>query len=506
MSGNAVKTIVLLMVLVVLSILIGAQVSDGIKESFGAFAVVACVVLLFVMLWLGTNSWKLLYWLPPILSLPFISIPYGAFIVAGGVLIYWAVMRIMGYVRFTWHGYWLLDGIVLVLFLYMAVSFYRHPVVLRIMDVDYEYIGGQDYIAVIGALVYYVTLSCIPVQYSELQKTLKTAFIIAFGSALVAAFYGILNPSAAYAAGGEDAGDVLKHGRFSFFSGVGAMLAIWVYTRYRVGTILTSLQKLFLVILGASGVLISGWRSRFATFIVSIVWVAYIKREIAVILVCSVLGYGGLFMLGHYNVFVDAPYGLQRVLTVFPGINVSKLASAETKASSEIRKEAWKMALDPHTGLIKDYLLGDGFQVSRSHFYRQITASQRGFKSSNFLVDSGLWHNGYVTFLHRIGIVGIVIQQSMFCVAIWMLCRIGFAIIHTPQAPYVLQPMLTMLPVGVMSWYLVYMVHDIFFAFVSIALVKLCYVLLMKEGFLRPVLSRERYTPLMIRSLDEETL
>lgn len=507
MGGNAVKTIVLLMVLVVLSFLIGAQVSDGIKESFGAFAVVAGVGLLFVMLWLGTNSWKLLYWLPPILSLPYINLLYASFLVAGGVLVYWAVMRIMGYVRFTWHGYLLLDGIVLLLFLYMVASYYRNPVVIRFIDIDYEYVGGQSYMVAIGALVYYVTLSCIPVKYDELQKTLKIAFIIAFGCALFSAFYGVLNPSAVYAAGEGDAGDVFAHGRFSFFSGVGAMLAIWVYTRYRIGTLLTSLQKIILLILGVSGVMISGWRSRFAIFTISIVWVAYIKREIGVTLVCAALGYGGLFFLGHCNVLADAPYGLQRVVTVFPGVKVSAGASYDTRQSSKVRKEAWKMALDPHTGLIKDYLLGDGFQQSRKYLERQQTAFMRGsLRSYNFLAEGSLWHNGYVTFLQRIGIVGIVIQQLMFCIAIWMLCRIGSAIIHTPQAPYVLQPMMAMLPVGVMSWYLVNTVEDIFLSFVSIALAKLCYVLLMREGILRPASHTGRYMPLMIQELEKKPL
>lgn len=506
MGGNAVKTIVLLMVLVVLSILIGVQVSDGIKESFGAFAVVSGVVLLFVMLWLGTNSWKLLYYLPPVLSLlpiNLVAFPH-AYLVAIVLLVYWSVMCIMGYARFTWFGHGLLDCTICIVMMYMAISYYRHPVMLEMIDVDYEYVGGREYVFAIGAGIYYITISSIPVRYEELVKTLKWAFLISAVVLACASVLGVLHPASAHGVGeSQTAEEVFVNGRFSYFSAIGTTIVVWVYLRYHIGTILTSLWKMLFGAVGLGGVLISGWRTSMAHVAIYLTVVAYVKREFLLLLLFGLMAYAGLFFLGQANVLASAPYGLQRVTSALPGVYTSSRALQDTAGSTKIRVNAWKVALTPTSGAIKDYVWGDGFQLSRAALYRQYTARKRGQKESgNFLITSGLWHNGFITYLHRLGIVGVILIHVMFLIALVMFMRLAAVVKDRPEGPYVIYPMLLFTPVALASGFLVYMVTDVFRVMPSLVLIKIIYVMLIRQGKLEPFAAQRHYVPLMIRQIE----
>lgn len=508
MGTGAVKTIVMLMVLVVFSILIGAQISDNMRASTGAFAVIGGVAFLFALLWMGQNSWKLLYCLPPVLTLlpvNFQSLPH-AYLVAMVVLGYWSVMRIMGYVRFTWYGHGVLDGAVCIVMAYMAISYYRYPVAMQMMGLDYDYVGGREYLFAICASIYYIALSSIPVRYEELVKTLKLAFLIGIAGEAYWAVWGVLHPTSALTMGAETAGDVFIKGRFSYFSTIGTSLVVWVYLRYRIGSILTSLWKLLLGVIGLGGVLVSGWRTSMAIVALYLAIIAYVKREFFLLVIFGIMAYGGLFLLGSTGALTSAPYGLQRVVSVLPGVRISSAARSDTRGSTQIRTEAWKAALDPKSGVIKDYVWGDGFQTSRQALSREITASMRGqSESGNFLIRSGLWHNGFITYLHRLGIVGVILIHVMFLIALVMMLRLAVVVINRPEGPYVIYPMLLFTPVALASGYLVWMVTDVFRVMTSLALIKIVYVMLIRQGKLEPFMSRRQYVPLMIRQIERES-
>lgn len=508
MGNGAVKTIVLVMVLVVLSVLIGAQVSDDVNASIGAFLTIGSIVGFFMLLACGTSSWRLIFLLPPLAYLipgllvgdlpiqPLLGI---------GVGIYWLILWVMGYARFTWHSLPALDFFVLAIFIYMVVSFYRYPVAIAALGIDYDYVGGREYFYAFFVSVYYLVLSSLPLKLEEYIKCLKWAFFLSLTMAIYVAFRGILHPSAAVEEAGG-AGEVLVSGRFSYFAAVGTTIALWVYGKYPMSKILFSLRNMSLLLLGCLGVILSGWRTYIVFLGVNVSFLALLKREILTLLVCVMGLYGSVLALGATGSLTDIPYGVQRVLTVVPGLNLSQKATADTKGSSDIRKKMWMRALDPRTGLIKDYIFGDGFQTSLSFMEREDTAFKRGIQRNQqeYLENHGAWHNGWVTYLHRLGIVGLVLLQLFLLLATVYFFQVSRVLLRMKDGIYVYLALVAFLNVSFTSSFLVWGVYKVFLAYTQIAPLKVLYCLMRDRGMLSPLFSRKHYVPLLIRDLEAQ--
>lgn len=512
MGNNAVKTIVLVMVLVVLSIVVGAQVSDGMKASFGAFATIGAIAVMFVMLLLGVNSWRLIFFAPPLLAFFAYLLPGGfpldqIAIIALGV--YWVLMSLMGYVRFRVRFLPFMDVFVLALTLYMAVSFYKHPVSINALGMDGDMVGGKDYFTAVCAVLAYVVLSVLPWQLESLLKCLKWAFYFGLVMALIASLRGMMSPQT-LSVGGDEVGasEVLEKGRFAFFVVPGMMTLVYVYFRYPLGEILLSRWKMLAFTLGALSLIMSGWRTRLVYMLVNLSFVAVVKREMTVLIVCGLFAYVGLFCLGSAGAFEDAPYGLQRVLSAVPGVAVSKAASMDTSGSSEIRIKMWRRALDPSTGLIRDYIWGDGFQSSKSAIDRDNTARMRGkfIDQQYYMEQQGSWHNGWITYLHRLGLVGLVLIQTFMLVCVGALLRLGRALRHVPDGAFGFMAAYGFLPISLTSAFLVFTLTSYFAVFTSVALLKVLYCLMLERGYLTPMLSRQQYVPMTIREMQQRAV
>lgn len=512
MGNGAVKTIVLLMALVVLSVIVGAQVSDSAQASVGAFATIGVCAALFGMLLLGSNCWHLIFLLPPfIYQVPGVAgsgIPL-SFLVVIAIGLYWTLMWVMGFVRFTWYSLPLLDSLVLILFFYMVVSFYRHPVAMNILGFDYDYVGAKDYAMCLSAMGCYVTYSFITWRLEPLLRCLKWTFYISFSFAVFNAFEGMLFPDSMIGVEGMDAGEVLKNGRFSFFAAVGMSLLIVVYGGNSFRNIMASCWKLLAVLLGVASVMMSGWRSQMMLMVVNVSFLAIVKRELAVLAAMGVCAYACLFLAGASGTLEGAPYGLQRVLTAVPGIQVSQEAVRDAEGSSEIRIKMWKNALDPRTGLIKDYIWGDGFQISRASIKRDEVARMRNrfIDQQQYMERSGSWHNAWVTYLQRLGIVGLVLIQTFLLVCVVYALHVTRALLHLQNGVYALAIVTKFLGISFLSCVGVWTVSDVFGVFGSIALVKVLYCLLREHRLVTPMFSRRQYyIPLIIREQGVSTL
>lgn len=516
MGNDAVKTIVLAMVLVVLSVLVGAQISDGLRGSFGAFATIGGVVALFLMLLLGKNSWQLIFLAPPvitaILSISRFALPMPVnalvIIMVGG---YWLLMWVMGYVKFHWRSLPVVDWFIVAISLYTIANFYRYPVSINALGAGGDMVGGKDYFICFVSVLSYIVLSALPWRLETLLKCVKWSFYLGLALGSVTSVYSMLCPGAE--AVGEEAigaGEVLEHGRFAYFVAPGMMVLTYFYFRYPFVAIMTSLRRLLGSLLGVCCVMVSGWRTRMVLMFVQIAFIALAKREMTVLLLIGMAIYTGLFGLGSMGALESAPYGLQRVLTAVPGIDVSKKAMTDATGSSDIRVKMWKNALDPRTGLIKDYIWGDGFQTSLSEIMRDTTFRMRKGQLNDLIHQDhmqryGSWHNGWITYLHRLGIVGLVLLQTFMLVSVAYLFHLTKALVRIPDGVYAYIPMCEFLGVAMTSSFLVWTVGSAFRIITQVALVKVFYCLLQERGMLKPMFVPTQYVPMTIREMEQQT-
>ena len=430
MGNNGVKSIVLIAILVVLSFLIGSQISNDKTVSMG---IVAASAGLFVLLYLGARSWWLLILAPPATAFLPISLPIPlAAALAPMLLVFWGVLNLMGHARFRWTSHWGLDLPVFALALCTLINFYNHPSSFLMLDellgIDSEYISGKEYVLCLLGVIGYVTTSLIPLKYKDTSQAIKWVFYLSiigclFSIAKSVVFHGGAN--------GEeiDLAEQANTTRFTLLTPLGIYVACYIYTAH---PFLKLLRQPFYVVLALAAcgcVVISGWRSKLIDFAVRLFALAVLKREITLFVCIGSLAYGSLLFLSNEKLLNDLPFGMQRTLCAIPGVHVREDIERSAEGSSRWRVVMWEWALDARTGYIKDYIWGDGFGDNKAEMKRDSTALMRGQIQRGDQKDfarRGVWHSGWITTIHRLGIVGLVILVIVQLSLIFYFYRFAF--------------------------------------------------------------------------------
>ena len=497
MNAIAIRNVIVAIVLVLLCILIGSYAAED--KDVSVFMVVGIVGVIFMVV-LGRRAWTLLYLLPPVL--PFLPLgilnrlPAG-FLVAGFVLMYWALMWIMGYVQFKWRKLPALDAIVLAVFLYYVLTFYWHPVSINELGIEAEYVGGKEYIWCVLAVVYYATLSCIPCSYDALYGVLrKTMYLVVGATAFVAVsgLFGLVSEGSL----GEEVGN----SRFAMFSGLGVVVFLIAFSKKPFLKIIASPKYLAIMLFCCASVVISGWREKLVMFGTECLALCYIKRELAHVIFLGIAAYGSLLYLSEEKVVEEYfPYGMQRTLSIFPGVQIKDEVRRDTEHSSEWRKVMWRWALDPRTGYIKDYVWGDGFGQAVSDLNRYNVSLMRGsatFGDQEDFAYTGTWHNGPILAVHRTGMVGLALITITFLYGAFLIVRVCRAYRGTPM--FTVAVLFTCKFYGdIAHFYLsAGQINKFFDDFVYLALAKVLYCIGREEGIIVPVFSKGRYNPMLI--------
>lgn len=514
MGNEAVKTIVLAMVLVVLSFLVGAQVSDGIKNSFGAFAVIGMVAIGFLLLLLGKNSWYLVFLLPAVLShapIPFLNSEMAVFAVCGGLFAYHIIQcQVMGFSHMKWHSVSGLDIMLLLIFVYMCVSYYRFPVSVNALGVDMDYVGGTVYVYAIGAVVYFLFLSFLDVQRRDLERVLRWAFFVHVAMMAVAIALR-LKSGHIYWEGTSGQGELMSDAgqqRITLFSALGFFLLAFAYASRPVLALFRSPLYLGLCLASFGGIALTGARNQLVQSVLYGIGISAIRREISILILMGVVCWAGMLGLDSGGAFENLPQTTQRFIAIVPGVHVSNSVRRETEGSSNVRLIAWRQAFDPKNGYIHDYIWGDGFQLSVKELNRIRTAQMRGTaekirEDNNTLARTGNWHNGFIYTMHRMGIVGCILFYMVFMIGILMFLRVGSYYRGKPFFPY-----LCAFTVNCFVFPFVYSYNsrtpvDFFAYFIDLALLKLMYCLLRESGEVSALfLLKRRYVPMTIREIE----
>lgn len=513
MGNNAVKTIVLLMVLVVVSFIIGAQVSDNVRDSFGAFAIIGAVVGCGVMIYMGPRIWLLIFVLSPFAcQLPIKNFGYfiepcgfGPIAVSSVVMVYWIILWSLGRVRIQWRWAAVLDIPFWVFIGFIAVAYVRFPVALNVMHLDSDNIGGEEVLICVFCIFSYCAMSFIPITKEQLEKGLKLWFICL----LIASAYPILR----YVVLGGQAAAVISDGggtavkRIGFFYFLGSTLFFWAYSKYPVGKLLTSFRGWAICAFAAFSGLLSGQRQMMAMLACGTLYIACIKREFIVLMITLMGAYVGLLFMGEMDIITGLPGNMQRVLSSVPGLKVDKSVEQNGSGTMETRYEVWNYAMNPHTGVIKDYMWGDGFALSRAYIERKSVARMRGngggTDDNEAMCVSRNFHNAAIHTISRIGYVGLAWGALLYIIAWAVSIQVLRAWYRTETYPYIVVGIISM-PILLLSYgYANYQTKTFMFSLQSYFLLKLCYCVARENGLLRPLLMPERYVPLMVQEVEK---
>jgi hypothetical protein len=227
-----------------------------------------------------------------------------------------------------------------------------------------------------------------------------------------------------------------------------------------------------------------------------------VKRELWCLVLLGLAVYGSLLYLSAEGIVEKFPYGMQRCLSVAPGIEIDREIRSGAEHSSEWRKEMWRWALDARTGYIQDYTWGDGFGQSVDYLRRETIAMMRGQVAAgqqDFFASTGTWHSGYITSIHRLGYIGLVIISLVYLLSTILMFRVSFAWKGTTLflpcmffvLPYAAEPALFYISAG--------SINSFFTTFSQVALIKLMYCVAREQGLIRSFLLPQKYVPQMIR-------
>lgn len=510
MAGNAVKSIVLLMVLVVLSAIIGSQFSSDLSQSYGAFYVIVGVVTLFGLLILGEKCWWLVYILPAMLQgLPFYRESPVAFALTNGLLVCCALMWCLGHVKFSWHSAPLLDLPVLVLFGFFLVSYIRFPVSLNALGLDVDYVGGKEYVWCVCAMLHYVAISTLTPHSAPVPKVLKWSMLLLLMMQIPYCLKEFVSRSALSEEFGVGA-------RYSMYYYAGSTLIYFTYSKYPFSKIVGSLKSLSILVVGLVLLMFTGGRESMLRAASATAFLAFLKKELTVAVLIGGVLYAFAFLMGAQHMWEEAPYSVQRVLTMLPGVEVSRAAAHETSGSSETRRIIWSLGLDPHSGLIRDYVWGDGFQLSTAVMRRAAVAEMRGttlaktaankdFAWAYQLASGNSWHNGWLTAIKRIGLMGLASVNLMFICGLIGLVKVSNAYRGIAEYPYLISMCLPFASIALTFVIGTQTFIQVFETLLPLGYIKLLYCLAREQGKIRPLFVRSAYVPLVIREQTTET-
>ena len=505
MNALAIRNVVVAIVLVLFCILIGSYAAEDKDVSV---IMLAGIVGFIFMVVLGKRCWTLLYLLPPVVAFLPLGVlqrlPAG-FLVAGFVLAYWTLMWIMGYVQFKWRALPALDAIVLVVFLYYLLTFYWHPVSINALGIEAEYVGGQEYVWCLLAAIYYVTLSCVPCSYDALYGMLRKTMYLVVGSAVFVAVSGLFGVAST-----GDLGEEVGNTRFALFSYLAVVVFLIAFSKKPFRQILTSPKYLAIMLFCSAAVLISGWREKLVMFGTLVIALCHIKREMAYLVFFCAAAYGSLLYLSEEKVVEEHfPFGMQRTLSIIPGVKIREDVRIDAQGSAEWRKVMWRWALDPRTGYIKDYVWGDGFGQAVSDLNRYNVSLMRGssiFGDQEDFAATGTWHNGPILAIHRTGIVGLAIITIVFLYGSFLIIRVCRAYRGTTM--FTVAVFFTCQFYGEMAHFYLSAgtIPGFFGSFIYLSLAKVLYCVGREEGIIVPVFSKGRYNPMLIAEQQRQEL
>ena len=512
MGTGSLKTIVVLILLSVLAFAAGSMASEGAKQALLPVGILMGVV---TLLCLGKHCWVCAYAAPPILAL----FPLGAlsklplmYAVAALLLVYWIIMYTLGHVKIVWHKGLALDILVFVFSVYFLFTWVRHPVTLEVFrnpttDSDDTLVGGAEYVWCIFALLFYVFVSIVPMSINRLGNLFKPVFLISLVILICSTVIGLDDSSVNQQVAETELSEEMTGGRFSGLMRLGQTLCNFLACQYSLFSIICSPWKLGLYMFGLLGIALSGFRSGIMYVALTLFFAHICRKKIVSLLVLGGVAYAGVLLVAATGAVEGMPYGVKRIMSSVPGVEVGGSSAVDAKGSLDWRYEMWDWALDPSTGYIKDYVWGDGYGLNVQKLKRRTIAEMRGtyINSNRDFAAEGQWHSGWITAIHRTGIVGLVLLFILHVTFIVYALRVASYLSNVKNSGFIYYFILPSLSDVVTFYISAGVFKDVFSIYSGIALVKILTSLAIKDGLMPPMFQRKVYVPMMQREIEQAT-
>lgn len=510
MGSGVLKTIVVLILLAALAFVAGSMAADGMKQAMIPSLLVLGGV---VLLCMGRHCWILGFILPSALTVFGIGgdkIPLAHFVCVG-LLGYWVIMSIMGYAKMTWNSVPVIDWSIGLFTVYFLSTWFANPVTINtlvnhITDDGYAQVGGAEYVWCIAAFITFIFFSILPLNLDKLGRMLKV--VVYFGLLMYAirAVKMAIAPQVNELGETVALGEAVLGGRLKGFAQIGHALFFILFCKYSILGIICSPWKIALALFGLAGMAVSGFRSIILTAALNCLLAQLYQRRLLSVLFCGICAYTGAFILSTSVSPNHIPYGVKRIFSSVPGLDMKdrKIAS-EAQHSLDWRYQMWEWAMDPSKGYIKDYVWGDGFGLDAAEMrLERININRRKIHSDSNVIFArrGVWHSGWVTAIHRLGYVGLtvtVIFQLIICVYTLRFCSYAGRLRNSECYYYMFIPIVVH---SIMFHYSTGTYIAFFAMFQLFAILKLAYALAIKEGVMPPMFRKQKYVPLMLQEVE----
>lgn len=427
MGSSIIRNIVGALVLIVLSFIIGIMAADSAKQA--ALIIIAAAAIIGIIA-MGKHVWITLFLLPPVFSLlPKIGGMSLSFILFPTVLCYWLLLRLLGYVKFTWRKLIGADLFVFCFTILIGLAFYRKPasidLINNLFNIETEFTTARAYPEFIASLILYICLSCIPFQKQVLLKLFKYYLILTLVISFTMGIFSMF---------GTLSGDDAETSRYSMFRTFAEALFIVVYSGAPFAKLIVSPKAIFAIFISTAATVFSGFRSMLGQLGLIFIIISVIKRECYVIGISLAVGIVALGILNASDLVKTLPFAAQRALCAIPGLEVKSSIRRATDSSTNWRVEMWKWALDPRTGHIKDYVLGDSFGIEKSYQMRSKRAIMRGelrFGDAEDFAKRRATHSLFIDTLQSVGYLGFFVVYGCTLYATFAMFKINTALRDT---------------------------------------------------------------------------
>lgn len=368
----------------------------------------------------------------------------------------------------------LMDFAVILNILAIIQAYLRNPT--SVLLFGGEIAGGKPYAVFAVAIMAYFFLSTLRTELSSFRLAIIVMICVTLAdgilgvaadwipalAAFVLPIYSNVNFIVAQAGEALQVDFSVMRGGASFgFLGRMIALALLCFSRPIRCLLPTHPFRLFLFILAAIMILLSGFRSIAAYIFVVYVTVALVRRnfiDIGAVVIAAFLGIAILSMAGLAD---KLPFGAQRVLSVIPFVPVDAKAKLSGVQSSEWRFEMWRIALTSDR-YIQNKMLGDGFAMSAREMRAQLdTAQGFGYGSTDQdqiegFMQRGSYHGFHVETIRFTGAVGLstaVFAMFVFMRKAWQLLKHYrsqpiFGFVAFVAIPFVIEPFWALLVFG----------------------------------------------------------
>jgi hypothetical protein len=427
MESSQIKGIFIIVFAAMFAVYLGVAAATA---SFEAIAWVAGFVGVAFVLALGKSVWSLipvtLVLQGTVNALPGSPPAWAATtVVVAAVYVMRLALRRPDFVfRIDW-----LDIAILFQLLVVAQAYLRNPTGLLILGGNVA--GGKPYFVFALAIVAYFGIAFSKPDVKVLKRVVVAMILIQVAdgillsiadrspsiSSLILPIYSNVNLGVAMMSGGGGVDYDNSRGGAGF-SLLGKAMVIPCFSLNRPLNCLSPFHPVLLLITGTGCVLmlLSGFRGGFgylgAVFIVS----ALIRRRYADIAVMSLVGALMLIVILATGAARSLPYGVQRVLSVIPMVDVRSDARADASNSSEWRFEMWRLAMTTDRYITNKWL-GDGFAIS-SREMKAISDEIMGYAPETMniqekMLAQGSYHGFHVETIRFTGAVGLIAALVM---------------------------------------------------------------------------------------------